>query len=165
MKNKSLNMLIVGLILLGIMAVMLTVLMDFAHDDFKENVKVNRNGATMETLTVRGLKLNPTEKKEYEVNLTCLASGGFDIFLDYEEKQNGGMKPFVNVTVKSDGNVVYEGTLTELLDTDKVIEFDGELKAKEPLVVTICYEMPYDVGNEAQGTSADFDIHLKIVKN
>lgn len=165
MKNKSVNILIFSLLLLGIMAVMLIVFIDKAHDDFKEDIKVSADGVTEETLTVRELKLNPTEKKEYEIRLTCQASGSFYIFLDYEESDDGGMKPYVDVTVRCSDTVVYEGKLSELLDNDKIIEFEETLDSTEPLPVTICYEMPYYVGNEAQGTYADFDIHLKIEKS
>ena len=74
------------------------------------------------------------------------------------------MKHCVDVTVKSDGEVVYKGNLVELIDGKKTIEFDGELYAEDPVVITVCYEMPRNVGNEAQGTFADFDIRLKIEK-
>lgn len=165
MKNKSVNILIFSLLLLGIMAVMLIVFIDKAHDDFKDDIRVNAGGVTEEILTVRELKLNPTEKKEYEIRLTCQASGSFYIFLDYEESDDGGMKPFVDVTVRCNDTVVYEGKLSELLDNDKIIEFEETLDSTKPLPVLICYEMPYCVGNEAQGTYADFDIHLKIEKS
>lgn len=165
MKNKNINMLIVGLLLLGLMAVMLIVFLGKAKEDFPKNITANENGVTESILAVRDLKLNPTESKEYSVNLVCAASGSYHIYLDYEEKEDGGMKPFIDVTVKFDDEVIYEGELAALLDGDEVIQFEGELHETEPLVVSICYLMPYDIGNEAQGTYADFDIHLKIEKS
>lgn len=165
MKNKSINILIVSLLLLGIMAVSLIVFLGKAKEDFPKNITVSENGITESVLTVRDLKLNPTESKEYNVNLVCAASGSYHIYLDYEEKEDGGMKPFIDVIVKFDNAVVYEGELAALLNTGEVIQFEGELHKAEPLVVSICYVMPYDVGNEAQGTYADFDIHLKIEKS
>lgn len=166
MKNKSVNILIVSFLLIGIMAVMLITFLGKAKEDFPENITVSSDGVTESILAVRDLKLSPTESKEYSVNLVCAASGSYHIYLDYEEKEDGGMKPFVDVTVKFDGEVVYEGELAALLrDDGELIQFEGELHAEEPLVVSICYLMPYDVGNEAQGTYADFDIHLKIEKS
>ena len=165
MKNKNINMLIVGLLLLGLMAVMLIVFLGKAKEDFPKNITVSENGVTESVLAIRDLKLNPTESKEYSVNLLCAASGSYHIYLDYEEKADGGMKPFIDVIVKFDDEVVYEGELSALLDGDEVIQFEGELHETEPLVVSICYLMPYDIGNEAQGTYADFDIHLKIEKS
>lgn len=166
MKNKSINILIVSFLLTGIMAVMLITFLGKAKEDFPENITVSADGVTESILAVRDLKLSPTESKEYSVNLVCAASGSYHIYLDYEEKEDGGMKPFVDVTVKFGDEVIYEGELAALLaDDGDLIKFEGELHAEEPLVVSICYLMPYDVGNEAQGTYADFDIHLRIEKS
>lgn len=166
MKNKSVNILVVSLLLLGLVAVMLTVFLGGAKEKFPESITVSEDGVTESILAVRDLKLNPTESKEYSVSLVCDASGLYNIQLDYEEKNDGGMKPFVDVIVKLDGSVIYEGGLAELLDNDgEPIRFECELNATEPLVVSFCYSMPYDIGNEAQGTYADFDINLKIEKS
>ena len=165
MKNKNINMLITAMILIIVFSVMLAVFLAMAHDEFDDNITVTVDGVTEKTLKVRDLRLSPTEKKEYVVGVFCSASGGYDISLTYVETLDGGMKPFVNVWVECEGVRVYEGTLVDLLDGGTVIRFAGELEAKDPLPITFCYEMPYEIGNEAQGTSADFDIKLKIEKN
>lgn len=164
MKNRSVNILIVALLLLAVMSVVLIVFVEHAHDRFKENITVSADGVTESVQVVRDLKLSPTETKEYSVNLVCEASGDYYISIDYTEKQDGGMKSFVNVTVSLGEEVMYEGSLIELLDADKVIDFEGTLEADDPLPVTIRYEMPYDVGNEAQGTTADFKVKFSIKK-
>ena len=164
MKNKSINILIVSFLLLGIMAATLIAFVDASHDTFQDSVTVNASGITEQTMTVRELALNPTESREYEVKLKCDVTGLFRISLDHDEKKNGGMKAFVLVTVRCNGVETYSGTLAQLLDTGTIIDFESELHAKEPLLLIIYYEMPYDVGNEAQGTYSDFDIHLKIEK-
>ena len=164
MKNKSINMLIVAFLLIALTAVMLIVFLDTSKDEFPKKITVSENGVTESVLPTRDLRLNPTESREYCVNLICAASGKYEITLDYEEKLDGGMKPFIEVTVKADGKTVYEGGLLELLDSDKTISFEGELHEKKPLPITISYHMPRDVGNEAQRTYSDFNVHLKIKK-
>ena len=164
MKSKSLNILLVSLLLLGLMSVMLIVFLIKAHEDFPHNITVSADGKTETVLEVRQLRLSPTEKKEYSVNLVCDASGSYHIYLDFLEIADGGMKDFVNVTVKCAGFTVYEGDLKSLLDGE-VVTFDGVLESDDPLAVTICYEMPYEIGNEAQGTSADFDVRVRIKKS
>ncbi len=164
MKNKSINLLIVSLLLLGMVGIALIAFVEESHDDFKESIRVNEEGVTKETLEVNDLMLNPTEKREYEIALTCPASGDFDLSMDYEETTDGGMKPFVRVRIQCGDAVLYEGGLAELLDTDRVIALACELVADEALLLRICYEMPYEVGNEAQGTFADFNVYLKIEK-
>ena len=165
MKNRSINMLIVGLLLLGIMAVILSVFLWKAKEEFPEKITVDESGITETIWKVRDLKLNPSESKEYSVNLVCEASGSYYITLDYEETRDGGMKGFVNVTVNVDSEAVYKGSLSELLDNEITIDFEEELYATDPVVITIRYSMPYEIGNEAQGTYSDFDINLKIKKS
>ena len=164
MKTKSLNILIVALLLIGIMSIMLIIFLYQAHEKFPQNITVNADDKTETIFSVQDLRLTPTQSKEYEVNLVCDASGAYNIFLEYEETYDGGMKPFVDVTVFCHDNVIYEGALSELLDGGKIVEFEGELASKDPLVVKIRYEMPGTTGNEAKGTSADFDVHIKIKK-
>ena len=165
MKNRSVNILIASFVLIGLFAVMLIVFLDYAKDGFADSITVSSEGRTESTLPVRNLRLNPSESKEYSINLVCAASGGFDVTIDFVEKADGGMKPFVNVTVKCDGELLYEGSLTALLDGDEVIVFEAELHATEPRVISVCYSMPYNIGNEAQGTYSDFDLYVMVEKN
>ena len=165
MKNRSVNILIVSFILIGLFAVALIVFLEHTKDTFAENITVSSEGVTESLLPVRDLRLHPTESKEYSVNLVCAASGGFHVTLDFEEKADGGMKEFVTVTVRCDGELLYEGPLTELLDGDVAVQFEVELYEKDPRVISFTYTMPRDVGNEAQGTYSDFDMHLMIEKS
>lgn len=165
MKNRSINMLIVAFCALACMAVALIFFIGYAHERFEDGITVTENGVTESVMEVRDLVLTPTAKKEYHVNLYCEATGGYNISLDYREKHDGGMKNFVVVKVSLGDKQVYEGMLSELLDEDITIDFPGELHADDPLTLTFSYEMPREIGNEAQGTSADFDIVIKIKKD
>lgn len=165
MKNKSVNILIVALLLLGIMSVILITFLHKAKEDFPKDIRVRENGVTETILPVRDLALIPTESRTYEVDLVCAASGMYHIYLTYEEKTNGGMKAFVDVTVKIEDQTIYEGKLAHLLDGGEVLHYEGELHATEPMCISVTYHMPYDVSNDAQGTHSDFDIHLKIKKS
>ena len=167
MKNRSINMLIVGFVLLSLMATALIFFLEDAKQRFPEDIEVKENGVTEGIMEVRDLKLHPSESREYSVNLYCEASGSYYIDLDFEETADGGLKPFIRVLVSADGMPVYSGELTELLDGEGKISFEGELLSKddEPYVISVQYLMPYDVGNEAQGTYADFDVHITIKKS
>ena len=164
MKNRSINMLIVALLLLGAFAVAINVFLGIAKRDFPKYITVSANGVTESILPIRDLQLNPAESKEYTVNLVCAASGSYYIYLAFEEEEDGGMKNFVDVTVFAGETQVYSGALAELIE-GKLIEFEGVLQEKDPLPVTLRYEMPYETGNEAQGTYADFNVRLKIKKS
>lgn len=164
MKIKSINILLVSICLLGIMAVMLSVFLTKAHNDLRESITVSANGVTQKTLEINDLTLIPTQKKEYQISLSCEASGTYDLTLEYDEKLDGGMKDFVNVTVRCNGVDVYRGGLASLLDGENVT-FDAYLTKNDPTVIAFTYEMPAEVGNEAKGTAADFNINLMIEKS
>ena len=164
MKNRSINILIVALLILAIMSVILITFLIKAKEDFPKDIRVKQDGVTETILPIRDLRLNPTESKEYSIDLYCAASGAYDVYLDYIEKADGGMKPFVEVTVKVGGEVKYEGNLKTLIDNDEIIHFEADLRAKDPVVLSITYLMPREIGNEAQGTYSDFDVELSIKK-
>lgn len=165
MKNKSINMLIVAFVLIAIFSITLTVYIFQAREDFDDDITVSESGVTEAIFKERSLKLVPTEKKELDVNLFCKASGEYHVTIDFIEAADGDMKHFVNVSVLCNGESVYEGNLAKLLDDpDEKVLFDSELYSKDPTVVTIRYEMPYETGNEAQGTTADFDVRFTINK-
>ena len=163
-KNRSLNMLIVGMLLLCAVSITLAVFLYDAHDEFDDRIVVTEDGVTETIIPVRNLTLVPTETKEYSVDFYCAASGTYEFDVSYEETEDGGMKSFVNVSVTFDDEIIYQGSLKELLDTDTVIEFDGYLNDDDPVRVLFSYEMPYEIGNEAQGTWSDFNIAFAIKK-
>ena len=165
MRIKSKSMLNIAILVLALASAILAFYIWYAHITFEEGITVSADGVTEAVVEVRDLSLVPAQSKEYTINLICKATGGYHISLIYEEKIDGGMKQFVNVTVKLGDREVYRGSLSGLLNGEEVIQFDGELEEKEPLPVTVIYEMPTSIGNEAQGTYADFDVRVEILKS
>lgn len=163
MKKKSLSILIVALAVIAALGGMMAIYLNDSKESFADSITVDRDGVTETVVSVQDLSLIPTEKKDYSVNLQSEIEGTFDVVLDYEETRDGGMKEFVVVTIKSGGSVVYEGALVDLFG-DLDVVFQVEIRNGETVDLNFCYEMPYSVGNEAQGTSADFDIHIRIQK-
>lgn len=165
MKDRSFYILITAILLLSVMSLMLIVFLNRADENFEGSITATENGITETLIPVRDLVLSPGVEKEYDVNLICEASGSYFVHLDFQENHDGGMKEFVNVTVELDGEKVHEGPLTELLDDGLVIETTATLEAEDPVLITFRYAMPLDTGNEAQGTTSEFDIHVIIEKN
>ena len=164
MKEKSINMLLVAMIMISLFAVMMIMFLYRADLKFENTVTVRENGVTESVLKVKELTLTPGAVRDYHVNLVCDATGMYHIYVDYEEIHNGGMKDFVDVRIMFGEQVIYDGCLKSLLDGE-IVAFDGELDHAEPLVLSFYYEMPIETGNEAKGTSCDFDIVLTIRKS
>lgn len=156
--------LVVALCLLAAMGGLLAAYTQLAHEDFEENITVSKEGTTTSTVAVHDLALLPAASRTYTVHLRCKASGTYRVSLVYEEKENGGLKPFVNVTLKAKDEIVWNGTLQALLDSDVNLNFLAELQAEDAYDVQITYDMPQEIGNEAKDTFADFDVHFTIEK-
>lgn len=164
MKKHTYYIIIVAMLLLIAFSIMLIIFLHNADEIYEGNIRVRENDVTETTIPVRDLVMNPGVEKEYHVDLICDATGSYFIHIDFEEKKDGGMKDFVEVTILSNDKRVYQGPLTALLDDKLIFEFIGELDESEPHVLTFKYMMPLETGNEAQGTSSNFDIHIVIKK-
>ena len=167
MKNRSVNMMIVAILILALFSAAIIFFIADTHEKFPNRIMVRANGITESIIDVDGLYLRPAGISEYDINLVCAATGSYYVYLDYEEKADGGMKEFVHVVIESDGEPVYEGSLSALLaegEDEKIVEYISDLDDDEPNVITIRYSMSDLIGNEAQGTYSSFRIHLKIVK-
>lgn len=165
MKNRSYNILIVAMVVITAMSIMLILYLDNAHRVFEGDIEVNEFGVTETVIPIRDLTLTPGDTKDYEVNLFCRATGSYHVTIDFLEDRDGNMKHFVNVRILAADEQIYDGTLAELIDEKPTIIFDAVLDESEPTVLTFIYEMPVEIGNEAQGTFSDFDIQVNIKKN
>ena len=162
-KKKGLLMLAAFLLMI-LAAVSLLLYANHTQNDLEEKIEIESEGVTKNTLSVKELTLHPSESKVYTVVLKSELEGDFDVKMDYRETKDGGMKPYVNVLIRAGAQVLYEGTLTDLLDKDHLITFDVSIHADDPLTLTICYSMPESIGNEAQDTFAEFDIQTTIAR-
>lgn len=164
MSKLATTILVAALCLLAAMGGLLAAHTQLAHEDFEENITVSKEGTTTSTVEIHDLALLPATSRTYTVHLRCKASGTYRVSLAYEEKANGGLKPFVNVTVKAGDEIMWNGTLQALLNGKTIPGFSAELQAEDPFDVQVIYEMPQEVGNEAKDTFADFDVHFTIEK-
>lgn len=164
MSKLGITVLVVALCVLAATGILLAANTQMAHEDFEENITVSKEGTTTDTVEVNNLSLYPTDSRAYTVHLKCKASGTYGILLDFEEKRDGGLKPYVDVTIKADGKTVFVGQLAALLSGESTPQFSGELSGERPFDIEIIYTMPREVGNEAQNAFADFNVNLTIEK-
>jgi len=128
----------------------------------KEDGEVNFDTEGIsETVSVNGLAFLPGESRDYSFKLKCREKGEYQVGLKLIEKADGGLKDFINVTVLLDGNSILTGNLGELMGYSSIVLRDYEF-GRESVDLVITYSMPESVGNEAMGTSVDFDMSLLI---
>ena len=126
-------------------------------------IKVRENGETEERLEMFALNMKPGEAEEYELILISESEGEYEVSLSFEERESGELKKYVRVEIES-GEEKIEKSLEELLRGEEAkigVRFEEEKRRQ----VVIRYKMPEEVGNEAQGTEAKFDIVVRAERS
>lgn len=161
-KSKSIWILISSFIMVFFISVAVIFNNIDAREDFTNSVKIDGDGYAETTCEIRSLQLHPSESKDYSIEVAPEFGGEYEITINFNEITNGGLKEFVNVSV-SIGDKIYTYLLKNLLDEKNTIKILQNFSKEKPLELIISYAMPYEVGNEAQGVFADFDV--KIIFN
>lgn len=132
-----------------------------SDDSLDDEIEIKSDGVTQETLSITNLTLIPSESKKYEIGLSCKMAGNYIIRLKYDEKEDGGLKEFVDVAISINDSILYEGGLSNLL-AGELLEFETYLSNDEKALMVISYQMPIGIGNEAKNTYSSFIIDLTI---
>ena len=131
-------------------------------DGFKKEIKIVKDGTTIDSMEIKSLSLHPGESVDYQVVLNAPMSGSYQVTLDFNEKVDGGLKQFIVVVINDGSKNVLNKGLSDVLAGDK-ITLTCNIEEKKPYVLDISYVMPEDVNNDAMGTTATFEIEFCIV--
>ncbi len=163
-ERVSRDILILALVVVYLLGFFFFVYERNALKDYSTGATLEVNGTEVFERKVDLPSLRPGEDFEYKVKFKSRAADDYDIGIEFKEVGESTLKDFVNVEICY-GEEVYVHTLCEMLDENKKVNFVCAL-GEEPAQITIRFSMPEEVGNEAQGTVADFDVLLStnIVK-
>lgn len=159
-KRRTRNILILTLCVYVLIGIAFFFYIRTVQNDFPKEITVEVNGTTTSLLKIGEFNLKPGEDREYVVNLKSKVSGDYKINLDFTEITYSELKRFINVGIIVRDDESYYRTLSELLDSEEKIEFMSSLKWDVATRILIRFHMPIEVGNEAQGTVADFNVVL-----
>lgn len=112
-------------------------------------------------IKVGELTLTPGTSKISSINLKCINTGGYLIRLEFKERGKGNLKDYLNVIIKYNNEVIFEDKLNKVFD-NKDIYIDNVFLRDDEVFLEVIYILPEDIGNEAQGAKAKFDIKLII---
>lgn len=162
MKRKFFNfVLIFSLCVSAASGVWLLVDSNTAHDEFAQQIVIETDEQqTVKNFEFESLNLKPGESCKYTIQLVCRAEGEYQISVVFCDK-GGTLKNFVDVTVLLDGKKLASGEMSEIFGNDNIVT-KSNLTAEDASELSIIYEMPPTVGNEAQGATADFDVTVTI---
>ena len=135
-----------------------------AKDSFElgEDVTLRPEGETTITQEVTELNLVPGTSQSYSVDMKCKAENKYAINVAFTETGDNSLRQFTFVEIYLNGGFVGKASLDELL---KGKNFDTECKlyANTAAILEFRYDMPLEVGNEAEGASANFDVTVTVV--
>lgn len=135
-----------------------------AKDTFEigEDVTLRPEGETTITQEVTELSLIPGTSQSYSVEMKCKAENNYAINVAFTETGGSPLRQFTFVEVYLNGGLIGRASLDDLLRGEA---FDTECKlyADTSAVLELRYDMPLDVGNEAEDSFASFDVTITVV--
>lgn len=161
MKRKIAYALIAAMSLMIVIGIALSIAYYYQSKDTVVDGEISvtvGNDTTFETEF--DLKLSPSESCEYLFRLNGRRQSVYEITLNFDQIKDAGMKSLTDVRIAVEDRVLFEGKLEELLREDETVVFDLEAKDDGGVALRIVYSMSGQVGNEAMGTSVDFDMTL-----
>lgn len=163
MNSKFITFLFVATAVLSVLFAGMMIYVFVLRDSVLDEVVVERDGVTEIELVVDDLQLTPGAVKTYDVVLKSKDKGDYILDIFYNETVDGGMKDFVDVQIIYADEVIYDGTLTDLIGGREVMH---PLTMERGMIyeLTFVYSMPDTIGNEAQKTTTSFDISVAIMK-
>lgn len=152
MKKTAYISIIVAVILIIALVVILCLLA--TTDRPIKNVTLEENGVTNAELNFNARGLHPSESREYTIVLHAKVGGRYGLSLQFDNL-TGALAQYVEVELVCD-DYSQRMPLTQAADTVQSFECD----ITDKYSITVRFILPEQVGNEAQGAFADFELLL-----
>lgn len=134
------------------------------------SVLLNRNGGFSKEITLSGTVVHeelgvsldgmvPGKTVSYMVSFKGEISQTYDVSLVFTPAGDCTLADYIDVNVTLDGKQLNAGKLNAYLSGD-AINLGLSATEKDKSVLEITYTMPAEVGNEAQGASAAFNVEI-----
>ena len=130
-----------------------------SQDDFTKNITLTGEGAVSEDMDFSLEGFYPGYSAKYTIKFGSAAALGYDAAVSFEEDGDCSLSEYVRVKMTLNGNALAEGTLESFLSGDST-SFTLENLDDGGAILVLEYSMPADVGNEAQGTVANFKLSV-----
>ncbi len=121
------------------------------------------NGERLTTSEVSLSGMAPGEYKEYTLHLSSDKKATYTVTLEFQAGKEVTLAEYVSAEISIGEQMIGREMLSQYLRGEK-IQFDCSLAPGNKVVVKVRFAMDINVGNEAQGTKADFVIVLSAIK-
>jgi hypothetical protein len=124
-------------------------------------LKITTNGS--KTVEFHDLGLIPGASCEYSIALRSDVKGEYSLSIRFTGNGRGTLQNYIFAKLYIDGEIICDRPLHELFD-DGNVTFSSHLSKKEGADIIVVYYMPEDIGNEAEGATADFNLIIDAVE-
>ncbi len=166
MGKLATNILIISMVVLTLLGVGLGTWSQLSQEKYvtEKNIVLDDKDKTQtEEMAVKLTEIIPGDKREYSIFLSALEGDAFNFTVKFEKGSEKSLAPFIDVEIFLDEGSISKTKLTELLNGQEV-QFSKTFDATSKLEIKIVYSMGLDVGDEAQNTTADFNIILTAAR-
>ena len=122
-------------------------------------VQLKTNGVTSETIEFEGLQMLPGQSREYTLTVEASEAGLYELNFDFIGDGETVLVKYVSVALYCGEENVKELALQDALQGEP-LTITKWIETSEPIDLTIRYTMKEDAKNDAQGTTADFEVKL-----
>lgn len=155
---------ILSSIIIGVMVGIIIFEVIFAINLFRtpnndETIQVEIKDGDTSVVEFEKLGLVPGQSIEYTLYLSSSSGPTKTVHFDFYETADSPLKDYVYVKMLFDGEVICDALLSDVM-TDNSISFEADLSSGDQYEVTVIYYMPEEVGNEAEGAEAWFDLYI-----
>ncbi len=159
MSNKVSYILILSLVVVTMVGIAIGIWSFVSQDKYinEKTIVLNEQPQTEMEVDLSGIC--PGMSISYEIHLQANENDNFGITMDFEKTDSDSLARFVDVEVKLNGEKIDSAKLSDYL-SGRQITFPLKFDDTSEIDIEVIYSMGLDVGDEAQNTTADFNIIL-----
>ncbi len=150
---------IIATFVLGLVGIMSWVIWYVGQEEYVAAEYIKINGEMQTELDVSIPELYPGSQSSYTLQLKAEEEGEFTVSLQFQSEGNVALAKYVDVEVRCGEKSAAKGKLSSYIDGAE-ITLPDTLSEQATMQLEIIYSMAQDVGDEAQGATADFKILL-----
>ncbi len=158
--NNRLSRILILVILVEVLLAIIICVWAFAYKQrFTDDVTIVLDQTPQTQLEVELYDMYPGASKSYEIHLKADLGKTYNLALNFQKTKACTIAQFIDVQVKLGDELIDSAKLEEYLDGKKV-SFPMDFDSQTMIDIEIIYSMDDSVGDEAQNTTADFNLIL-----
>ena len=132
-------------------------IIDLGKDDHSIGVEIADGESGIASFEHLGLV--PGEQVEYTLTVSSKEGPTYAVDFEFRERDDSPLKDYVYVRMLIGEEELCDALLADVMDSG-AISHNLKIKEGDSCDITIIYYMPEEIGNEAEGAEAHFDLYV-----